>query len=112
LPAWRSPIRRWLPHVLKFNNTVASETYAEIAPIVFPALAEVSDARARSDLFAEHLADLAAKLGLQTRLRDVGISEADLPKMASDAMKQTRLLVNNPRELGEMDAFDIYKAAL
>ena len=101
-----------LPHVLKFNNAVASETYAEIAPTVFPELSGVSDARARSDLFAEHLADLAVKLGLQTRLRDVGISEADLPKLASDAMKQTRLLVNNPREMGEADAFDIYKAAL
>jgi alcohol dehydrogenase class IV len=101
-----------LPHVLKFNNAVASETYAEIAPTVFPELSGVSDARARSDLFAEHLADLAVKLGLQTRLRDVGISEADLPKLASDAMKQTRLLVNNPREMGEADVFDIYKAAL
>ncbi len=101
-----------LPHVLKFNNAVASETYAEIAPIVFPGLAEVNDARARSDVFADNLADLAAKLGLQTRLRDVGISETDLPKMASDAMKQTRLLVNNPRELGETDALEIYRAAL
>ncbi len=101
-----------LPHVLKFNNAVASETYAKIAPIVFPGLAEVNDGRARSDLFADNLADLAAKLGLQTRLRDVGISETDLPKMASDAMKQTRLLVNNPRELGETDALEIYRAAL
>ena len=31
--------------------------------------------------------------------------------MASDAMKQTRLLVNNPREVSEADAFDIYQSA-
>jgi alcohol dehydrogenase class IV len=31
-------------------------------------------------------------------------------KMASDAMKQTRLLVNNPREVTEADALNIYKA--
>ena len=31
--------------------------------------------------------------------------------MASDAMKQTRLLVNNPREVTESDALNIYEAA-
>jgi alcohol dehydrogenase class IV len=31
--------------------------------------------------------------------------------MASDAMKQTRLLVNNPREVTEKDALNIYEAA-
>ena len=31
--------------------------------------------------------------------------------MASEAMKQTRLLVNNPREVNEIDALNIYKAA-
>ncbi|MEL6281639.1 MAG: hypothetical protein AAFQ73_02670, partial [Pseudomonadota bacterium] len=32
-------------------------------------------------------------------------------KMASDAMKQQRLLVNNPREVAEADALAIYRAA-
>ena len=31
--------------------------------------------------------------------------------MASDAMRQTRLLVNNPREVTEADALAIYAAA-
>ncbi len=31
--------------------------------------------------------------------------------MANDAMKQTRLLVNNPREMREADALAIYRAA-
>ena len=31
--------------------------------------------------------------------------------MAKEAMKQTRLLVNNPRKIEESDAFNIYKAA-
>ncbi len=101
-----------LPHVLKFNNKVAAATYAELAPVVFPDLAEVPDVAERADFFAERLAGLAGILGLQTHLRDVGIGEDDLPKLASDAMKQTRLLVNNPRDVTEADAFEIYKAAL
>jgi alcohol dehydrogenase class IV len=48
---------------------------------------------------------------MQTRLREVDIPESALPKMAQDAMLQTRLLVNNPRPLHEADAFSIYKEA-
>lgn len=101
-----------LPHVLDFNNAVAASTYAELAPVLFPDLAEVTSIEGRADAFAKRLAGLTEKLGLQTRLRDVGITADDLPKMAADAMKQTRLLVNNPRDVTEKDAFNIYKAAL
>jgi alcohol dehydrogenase class IV len=41
----------------------------------------------------------------------VKIGEEHLPKMAADAMKQTRLLVNNPRPVAEADALAIYRAA-
>ena len=40
------------------------------------------------------------------------MSEADLPRLAEDAMKQTRLLVNNPREVTYEDAYAIYSEAL
>ena len=36
---------------------------------------------------------------------------ADLPRLAADAMLQTRLLVNNPREVLEADALAIYQQA-
>ncbi|AUX79403.1 hypothetical protein [Sinorhizobium fredii] len=49
--------------------------------------------------------------GLQPRLRDVGIGEEHLAGMARHAMKQTQLLLNNPREVTEADALSIYKAA-
>ncbi|ASP32169.1 iron-containing alcohol dehydrogenase [Labrenzia sp. VG12] len=101
-----------LPHVLRFNNCVAAETYAEIAVAPFPELGNITDLIERADSFAGKLADLAATLGLQTRLRDVGINEEHLPKLARDAMKQTRLLVNNPRDMQEVHALEIYRAAL
>ena len=50
-------------------------------------------------------------VGLQQKLRDVGIGREHLPKLAADAMKQTRLLVNNPRAVSEADALAIYEAA-
>ena len=45
------------------------------------------------------------------RLRDLEIPEEACNLMAKEAMKQTRLLVNNPRKIEESDAFNIYKAA-
>ncbi len=55
---------------------------------------------------------IARLTGIETSLRQVGITEADLDRLADDAMKQTRLLGNNPRELNWNDARAIYAAAL
>ena len=43
--------------------------------------------------------------------RRCGHCESDLKKLAEDAMKQTRLLVNNPREVSFDDALAIYTEA-
>ena len=70
-----------------------------------------SDA-AKAEAMIEGIAALIAEIGLETRLRQVGISHNHVPMLAEDAMKQTRLLVNNPREVGYDDAVRIYEAAL
>jgi alcohol dehydrogenase class IV len=41
----------------------------------------------------------------------MGIGREALPKLARDAMNQTRLLVNNPRPVDEAAAMQIYEAA-
>jgi alcohol dehydrogenase class IV len=99
-----------LPHVLRFNLSAAAATYAEIAADAFPELAELPAGR-RADAFADCLAALADELHIPTRLRDMQIGENALAMLAADAMKQTRLLVNNPRPLEEGDALAIYRAA-
>lgn len=101
-----------LPHVLKFNAPEAAVAYAELAPHVFPKLGNLREPSERANAFADELGHLSNRLGLQSTLREVGITSADLPKMARNAMKQTRLLVNNPREVTEADALAIYGAAL
>ncbi len=100
-----------LPHVLRFNAPDAAHLYAEIACDAFPHLAGEEGTQGRCAAFIEELAALSRKLGMQTRLREVSIGEEHLPKMAADAMKQQRLLVNNPREVAEADALAIYRAA-
>ena len=100
-----------LPYVLRFNVEVAPKPYAEIAPFAFPELAKITDERERANAFCEVMAELSKRCGLQQTLREMDIPQDFLPKLASDAMNQTRLLVNNPRELTEADALNIYKAA-
>jgi alcohol dehydrogenase class IV len=99
-----------LAHVLRFNAVVAPAPYAEMAPYVFPALGQMGPQEAAA-AFAEEMAALAKRCGLEARLRDVGIPQDALDLLARDAMNQTRLLVNNPRLVEESDARAIYQAA-
>ncbi|MND27768.1 1,3-propanediol dehydrogenase [compost metagenome] len=100
-----------LPHVLGFNAEAAAPLYAELAPLVLGRkLRPGSDASLTGQLIVE-LADFSQRSGLPTRLGDAGVPEAMLAQLASDAMLQQRLLVNNPREVSERDALAIYQAA-
>lgn len=99
-----------LPHVLRFNSETAGAMYADVAPALFPYLAAVPAAR-RGLALADALAHLTEEIGLPTRLRDIGAPAEALPELARDAMKQTRLLANNPRPVSEADALAIYRAA-
>ena len=98
-----------LPQVLRFNAVTAPQSYAEIAACAFPDLAGLSP-QAAATAFAEAMADLSKRCGLQQRLRDLGIKRGALPMLAGDAMNQTRLLVNNPRTVTQADALAIYEA--
>ena len=98
-----------LPQVLRFNAVTSPQSYAEIAACAFPDLAGLSP-QAAATAFAEAMADLSKRCGLQQRLRDLGIKRGALPMLAGDAMNQTRLLVNNPRTVTQADALAIYEA--
>ncbi len=100
-----------LKEVMRFNAPACYDEYSELAPHVFPDLANEAEGQGRCAAFIGRLGELSVKIGLQPRLRDVGIGEADLSAMAAAAMKQTRLLVNNPRPVSEADALTIYRAA-
>ena len=99
-----------LRHVLAHNLEAAREQYAELAEIVDPDCAG-QGSQARAALLIERLDQLARDTGLALRLRDHGVAEDEAPTLAREAMKQTRLLVNNPCEITESDAQRLYEAA-
>ncbi|MFE1599452.1 iron-containing alcohol dehydrogenase [Methylobacterium sp. ID0610] len=99
-----------LPAVIRFNAPAAEDLYAELAGIVVPSAR--GSAGERTAFLVQALSDLAPALGLDASLRSAGITSDHLPRLAEDAMKQTRLLVNNPRALTYDDALTIYGESL
>ena len=99
-----------LRHVLQHNAEAAREHYAELAPIVVPEC-EAEGSQARVAMLIDRLDQLVHESGIATRLRDYGIDISEAPALAREAMKQTRLLVNNPCEITEEDAQRLYEAA-
>jgi alcohol dehydrogenase class IV len=99
-----------LRHVLGHNVEAARDLYAELAEVIEPdCVAQGSQARAA--LLIERLDGLARRSGLPLRLRDHGIAFEECPRLGQEAMRQTRLLVNNPCEITEADAQRLYEAA-
>lgn len=91
--------------VLRFNMAAAEACYAELAPLVDPGEVHGGD-------FAASLDAIARDCGVPRSLASFGIGREHLPKLAEDAMKQTRLLGNNPREMTYAHALAIYAEAL
>ena len=89
------------PHVLAFNQPVATAKTAEIAEALG------LDA---GDLLASASA-WCARLGVRMRLSDHGAREADLPGWAAEAHAIRRLMDNNPRDMSVAEIEAIYRAA-
>lgn len=100
-----------MPHVMAFSASHCASAYAELATDVFPDLIGKNSA-SQVDEFVTRMDSLRNDIGLQTSLTQFGITADDLPRMAEQAMIQTRLLINNPREVTQADALAIYQSAL
>lgn len=98
-----------MPHVFRFNLPAMPARYAGIAVALGVPPAETAEATAEAGL--TRLTELSRDCGVPQRLREVKVPEADLPRLAREAVKLQRLLKNNPREITEPDALAIYRAA-
>ncbi|AYQ44185.1 MULTISPECIES: iron-containing alcohol dehydrogenase [Burkholderia cepacia complex] len=98
-----------LAPVLRFNAEAAASHYAELADVV--GAGGTGDATERTAAFIAFMEDLMDRSGAPRRLRDVGVTHASLPTLAADAMKQQRLLLNNPVVVTESDALRLFEQA-
>jgi alcohol dehydrogenase class IV len=95
--------------VLEFNMTAAADLYAELAEQVVSRPAGTADERAQQ--FVGAMRDMLKRSGLPLCLRAAGVPPDQIELLAAEAMKQTRLLVNNPVELTIDDVRAIYRRA-
>ena len=92
-----------LRQVLRHNLPVAAPLYAELGPCI--------GTRHDAEAFIAAIEELMLATGLPLALRDHGIGQVHLPLLASEAMKQQRLLINNPVPIVEEDALTLYATA-
>jgi alcohol dehydrogenase class IV len=92
-----------LRQVLRHNLAGAGHLYAE--------LAESIGAAGGAEGFIAALEALMLATGLPLELKALGIGRDQLPLLAAEAMKQQRLLVNNPVPISEADALGLYAGA-
>jgi alcohol dehydrogenase class IV len=97
-----------LPHVSRFNFSVAPERYAEIS--VALGVERNGSVLTTAERGVEFLLRLSRDCGVPQKLSDLKIPREAIPAMAKAAMQVTRLLKNNVRPVTETDAVKIYEA--
>jgi alcohol dehydrogenase class IV len=97
-----------LPHVIEHNAAGAPEIadrYRDVAEVFDVSEPEVGPA------LAGYLTALIERLGLPTRLAQVGVPEEGIPALVEGAMGDGTTLLN-PVEMSEEDYAELYKRAL
>lgn len=100
-----------LPEVLRHNRGAAAPLYAELSSILRPDRPHSGQEQA-AEMVIDEMVAMSRHAGLPQQLRDVGVNQGDLNWLATEAMKQDRLLVNNPCPISLEDARAIYARAL
>jgi alcohol dehydrogenase class IV len=98
-----------LPYVMEFNISSSPKRYADVA--IALGCERKADDLTTAYAGVKKIRDLINACGIPATLQEVNVPESAIPQMAVDAMKIQRLLKNNPREITEQDAINIYKAA-
>ena len=97
-----------LPSVMKFNMPANIKRHAEVAIALGcePGHSDEETAQRGVDFIYQ----LAEAVGIPQKLTDLGIPQTAVDGMAKAAMQVQRLLKNNPREVTEQDAREIYNS--
>ena len=97
-----------VPSVMKFNMPANVKRHAEVA--IALGCEPGKNAQETAQRGVEFIYRLAEAVGIPQKLTDLGIPQTAVDGMAKAAMQVQRLLKNNPREVTEQDARDIYNS--
>jgi alcohol dehydrogenase len=99
-----------LAYAMRFNRAARLAELAAIGRAMGVADDTRDDERAAEEAIAG-AAVLARTVGLPASLAELGVAEGELPELAGLALGVSRLILNNPRELGEKELLEILRAA-
>ena len=98
-------------HVMEFNKDACAERLAELCDAVFPELAGKS-VEEKADYIIAEIAAIVRDTEIPTSLEEFGVQPEDIDFLVTAGSQQTRLLVNNCKELSLDDIRYIYKKVL
>jgi len=99
-----------LPYVMAYNLPVRTTKYAQIAEATGQNVAEAGSEEDAARMAVEAVKALISQLQLPQRLRDIGIRQVDLSKIAGAARGSS--LNNNPRPTTPASLQELLSAAL
>jgi alcohol dehydrogenase class IV len=99
-----------LPHVIRYNARATPERFVALAQAAGLQVEGMPGEEA-AELLATHVRTLADDVGVPKGLRDLGVTEADIDKMAHTALDDA-CLSTNPREADESDVTRLFLAAM
>jgi alcohol dehydrogenase class IV len=100
-----------LPYVLEFNAASDLQKFARVAEALGISTAGLS-LREAALSSSEACRQLSQDVGIPSKLGELGIRSEHLDDLVEGAMKVTRLLANNPRQVRAEDARAIFQRAL
>jgi alcohol dehydrogenase len=98
-----------LPHVMEFNAAVATSRLADVAGAMGLRTGLMTPPEA-ADAAIQTVRGFAGKAGLPTTLREIGVDERQLDRVARGALHDA-YIVTNPRPVSEADVRAICRAA-
>src|SRR4030043_896778 len=99
-----------LPYVMRYNIMGCPSKFAQMEKAFGERVEGISEL-VGAEIAVRFVERLSDDIRVPRRLRDVGVPENAIPRLAEAAMKVTRLLANNPRKIALEDAVAIYNSA-
>lgn len=94
-----------LPHVIRYNAVAVEPDYLELATA-----AAIQSSAGGGEALARRIEEMRSHAGLPSKIRQLGVSESELPDLASAAALEWTAQFN-PRPVSEVEMLSLYESA-
>ncbi|MFP5336171.1 MAG: iron-containing alcohol dehydrogenase [Actinomycetes bacterium] len=99
-----------LPHVIRYNGQATPDRFVDLARSAGLQVDGIPGVEA-AELLAEHVRRLADDVGVPKGLRQLGVDERDIPRLALSTLDDA-CLTTNTRSVSSVDVERLFRAAL